>query len=79
MANQRRSVWEIRFQALKQTLSWKMEEIKLKAGNRALGDGLLSDEKLKLNHEYGVLQKIREEAARLEDLPASRIWIQRDF
>lgn len=79
MANQRRSVWEIRFRALKQYVSRNLDNIAYIAGSSALDDNL-DDEKLQnLKNNKENLSAVMDRANNLETESASEIWLDCDY
>jgi len=80
MANQRRSVWEIRFRALKEAISRRIECVDYEAARRFFSEEHTEkDRRLALKQAKAELMALRKQASEIEENHASRIWIGTDW
>lgn len=81
MANQRRSIWEIRFYALQETLYRERNTLKSKAGYEALHNDDFADsvERDIIRSKIDHFDKVIEYSRTIETRRGSMIFLERDL
>jgi len=78
MANQRRSIWEIRFFALCERMQSKRTMLKHKAGRLALKDGLSSTDRENLKNRIDILDQLISDSEDIGRQRSQNIFLMRD-
>lgn len=79
MAKLKKSVWEIRFEAMQQKLRWKRESIIYNVSNKALSGVLSDDERRLAKKEIELYDNILKDFSSIRNENAKFIYLETDY